>query len=277
MAAEVVAAVDGMTVEQITASQMGMKALGAGIAVGLTGIGTGVAEMGIGSAAVGAVAENKDYVRSRPALHRYSGNHRHLRSGRRPPALVRIITRQTMGSEVKEQEVCPNCGYIHSGQDGNIGLDALVKEIREKGRAEAEKVKAEAKADSDQILAAAGKRSETIKLTAEAEVQKQTSHIVSQEVSAANLLVKRELLNTQKALLDQVYEATRKEILALPESFHREAIRKLLTRCKNGDPGRDRVLQCPRCRCLKGRHRRQCRVLEVQGRGTCRYRRGHSR
>jgi V/A-type H+-transporting ATPase subunit K len=61
MAAELVGAVDvGMTVEQIKASQMGMKALGAGIAVGLTGIGTGVAEMGIGSAAVGAVAENKD-------------------------------------------------------------------------------------------------------------------------------------------------------------------------------------------------------------------------
>jgi V/A-type H+-transporting ATPase subunit K len=61
MAAEaVIAAVDVMTVEQIAASQMGMKALGAGIAVGLTGIGTGVAEMGIGSAAVGAVAENKD-------------------------------------------------------------------------------------------------------------------------------------------------------------------------------------------------------------------------
>jgi V/A-type H+-transporting ATPase subunit K len=61
MAAEaVIAAVDVMTVEQIAASQMGMKALGAGIAVGLTGIGTGVAEMGIGSAAVGAGAENKD-------------------------------------------------------------------------------------------------------------------------------------------------------------------------------------------------------------------------
>ena len=62
MAAEaVVAAVDvGMAVEQIKASQIGMKALGAGIAVGLTGIGAGVAEMAIGSAAVGATAENKD-------------------------------------------------------------------------------------------------------------------------------------------------------------------------------------------------------------------------
>ena len=37
-----------------------MKARGAGIAVGLTGIGTGIAEMAIGSAAVGATAENKD-------------------------------------------------------------------------------------------------------------------------------------------------------------------------------------------------------------------------
>jgi len=142
-----------------------------------------------------------------------------------------------MGSEVKEQEVCPNCGHhLHTGQDGNIGLDALVKEIREKGRDEAAKLQAEAKADSDQILVAAGKRSETIKLTAEDEVKKQTSHIVSQEVSAANLLVKRELLNTQKALLDQVYEATRKEIIALPESFHREAIKKLLNDVKKEIP-----------------------------------------
>jgi V/A-type H+-transporting ATPase subunit K len=49
-----------MTLEMVQASQMGMKALGAGLAVGLTGIGTGIAEMAIGSAAVGATAENKE-------------------------------------------------------------------------------------------------------------------------------------------------------------------------------------------------------------------------
>jgi V/A-type H+-transporting ATPase subunit E len=142
-----------------------------------------------------------------------------------------------MGPEVKEHEVCPNCGQeIHAGTDGNIGLKTLVKEIREKARAEAEKLQAEAKADTDQILTAAAKRSETIKLTAEGEVTKQTAHIVSQEVSAANLLVKRELLNTQKALLDQVYEATRKEISALPDNFHREVIRTLLTEVRREIP-----------------------------------------
>jgi len=50
----------GMTLEMVQASQMGMKALGAALAVGLTGIGAGVAEMTIGSAAVGATAENRD-------------------------------------------------------------------------------------------------------------------------------------------------------------------------------------------------------------------------
>lgn len=50
----------GMTLEMVEASQMGMKALGAALAVGLTGIGSGIAEMTIGSAAVGATAENRD-------------------------------------------------------------------------------------------------------------------------------------------------------------------------------------------------------------------------
>lgn len=58
-----------MVVENITpeaavavaeASAMGLKAVGAGLAVGLTGLATAIAEMTIGPAAVGATAENKD-------------------------------------------------------------------------------------------------------------------------------------------------------------------------------------------------------------------------
>jgi len=49
-----------MTLEMVQASQFGLKAVGAGLAVGLTGIGSGIAEMSIGAAAVGATAENKD-------------------------------------------------------------------------------------------------------------------------------------------------------------------------------------------------------------------------
>jgi V/A-type H+-transporting ATPase subunit K len=49
-----------LTLEMVAENQMGMKAIGAALAVGLTGIGAGLAEMAIGSAAVGATAENKD-------------------------------------------------------------------------------------------------------------------------------------------------------------------------------------------------------------------------
>jgi len=49
-----------VTVEMIQASQIGMKAFSAALAVGVTGIASAVAEMAIGSAAVGAIAENRD-------------------------------------------------------------------------------------------------------------------------------------------------------------------------------------------------------------------------
>jgi V/A-type H+-transporting ATPase subunit E len=117
-----------------------------------------------------------------------------------------------------------------------MGLEAVVNEIREKGKSEAEKIRAEAKQETGQIIAAASKRVGEIKLATEAESTKQTAHLVSQEGSAANLLVKRELLNTQKNLLDQVYESTRSEIAGLPESFHREAIKKLLVEAKKEIP-----------------------------------------
>jgi V/A-type H+-transporting ATPase subunit E len=113
-----------------------------------------------------------------------------------------------------------------------MGLETVVEEIREKGKKECDRIRAESREEVEHILAAANKRVAEIKLAAEAESAKQTRHIIDQEVSAANLLVKRELLNTQKALLDKVYEGTRTEISGLPESFHREAIKKLLNEVK---------------------------------------------
>lgn len=113
-----------------------------------------------------------------------------------------------------------------------MGLEAVLEEIREKGRKEAEAIRAESKADSDRILAEANRKVGEIKTATEEASAKQAARIVAQDVSAANLLVKRELLNTQKALLDEVYESTRAEIAKLPESFHREAIKKLLIEAK---------------------------------------------
>jgi len=117
-----------------------------------------------------------------------------------------------------------------------MGLEAVLEEIREKGKKEADAIRAEASAESDRILAEANRKVAVIKTEAEDSSAKQASRMISQEVSAANLLVKREILNTQKGLLDEVYESTRKEVAKLPESFHREAIKKLLTEAKKEIP-----------------------------------------
>ena len=50
----------GATIEQIVESQKGLIAIGAGLAVGLAGIGTGIAQSNIGAAAVGAFAEREE-------------------------------------------------------------------------------------------------------------------------------------------------------------------------------------------------------------------------
>jgi V/A-type H+-transporting ATPase subunit E len=110
-----------------------------------------------------------------------------------------------------------------------MGLEAVVEEIRAKGQKEAGTIRSSAQSEAGTLLAEAQKRAESIKAATEAEVEKQTAGIVSREVAAAHLVVKREVLNTQKKLLDQVYAETLRNIAGLPESFHREAIRMLLT------------------------------------------------
>ncbi len=54
-----VSAQDSISEEAAAAQARGFIAIGAGIAVGLTGIGTGWGEASIGAAAMGAIAENE--------------------------------------------------------------------------------------------------------------------------------------------------------------------------------------------------------------------------
>jgi V/A-type H+-transporting ATPase subunit E len=117
-----------------------------------------------------------------------------------------------------------------------MGLEVVIEEIREKGRKEADQVRQETQEEVRSILAAAQERAAKIKLAADQETERQTSHIMNQEVSAANLVVKRQLLNTQKDLLDQVYQTALSKIAALPEDFHRGAMKHLLSKAKSEIP-----------------------------------------
>ena len=111
-----------------------------------------------------------------------------------------------------------------------MGLEAVVNEIREKGRKEVEAIRAETRAEVEEILKEAQARAAEIKLSAKEEADRAATHIINQEVSAANLVVKRQVLNAQKTLLDQVYSASLAAIGDLPAEFQEKALTDLLKR-----------------------------------------------
>ncbi|WP_332450859.1 V-type ATP synthase subunit E family protein [Methanoculleus sp.] len=111
-----------------------------------------------------------------------------------------------------------------------MGLEAVVNEIREKGRREAEAVRVETRAEVDAILRDAQERAAGIKISAQEEADRAATHTINQEASAANLVVKRQVLNAQKTLLDQVYSASLAAVGDLPAEFHEKALTELLKR-----------------------------------------------
>jgi V/A-type H+-transporting ATPase subunit E len=111
-----------------------------------------------------------------------------------------------------------------------MGLEAVVNEIREKGQKEVEATRAQTRADVEEILKDAQTRAAGIKMSAEEEADRAATHVANQEVSAANLVVKRQVLNAQKTLLDQVYSASLAAVGDLPAEFHEKALTELLKR-----------------------------------------------
>lgn len=111
-----------------------------------------------------------------------------------------------------------------------MALDAVVGEIREKGQKEAARIRSEADAEVRAILSSAQEKAESIKISVNEDVERQTAQISGQKVAASNLVVKRNTLNAQKELLDQVYKATVATIADLPEAFHKKVVRELSKR-----------------------------------------------
>ena len=109
-----------------------------------------------------------------------------------------------------------------------MGLEVVTNEIKMMGDKEANKIKIDAENKAKTIIADATKQATEIIEIAKRESKSQKERIVIREVSAANLIVKRDLLNAQKELLDKVYSQTSKEISKLPIEVHEKAIRYLL-------------------------------------------------
>lgn len=120
----------------------------------------------------------------------------------------------------------------------------VIEQIRDKGKREAEQIRQETRAEVQSILKTAQEKAERVKMAVDQDVERQRSNIMNQEVSAANLVVKRQLLNTQKDLLDQVYSGALSSIAGLPADFHREALQRLLSKVKSEIP--DGIVHCSR-------------------------------
>jgi V/A-type H+-transporting ATPase subunit E len=109
-----------------------------------------------------------------------------------------------------------------------MGLEAVIQDIQEKGNKEVEAIRQETQAEVQKILKGAQEHVVELKITAEKEIQEHIQRMFSQEDSAANLIVKRQLLNAQKEVLDQVYGVTLRALSGLPATFHREVLAGLL-------------------------------------------------
>lgn len=109
-----------------------------------------------------------------------------------------------------------------------MGLEAVVGDIKEKGKREVAAVQAETRAEVTRILTEAQERAAGIKQQASEEVERDVQRIINQEVSAANLSVKREMLNAKKDTLNRVHDAVVTRIASMPATFHEMALRALL-------------------------------------------------
>jgi V/A-type H+-transporting ATPase subunit E len=109
-----------------------------------------------------------------------------------------------------------------------MGIEVVLEEIREKGRKEVEETRRDTQRQVEEIISKGQGRVKELEQGMEDELAKQVSHILNQEISAANLGAKRLLLTVQKELFEQVKEKTLASILAKPESFQKGALERLL-------------------------------------------------
>ncbi len=117
-----------------------------------------------------------------------------------------------------------------------MGLESVVEEIRDKGRRESENVLKQTDVEVASRLSEARVKADRIRSNASEEVEKQVNRMLGQEVSAAQLVVRREILNAQKGLLDEVYTGALSSLSQLTPDFHRDAIRTLLLKAKKEIP-----------------------------------------
>jgi len=109
-----------------------------------------------------------------------------------------------------------------------MGLETVVKDIMDAAQAEVSKQDAEADAEVSLILDEAKQNAKKIMGESLAKAEDDIKKIRQQEISSANLEVKRTLLNARKEILDKVYVQAVETISAFSPEKNEELLKSLI-------------------------------------------------
>lgn len=116
-----------------------------------------------------------------------------------------------------------------------MGLDAIVEEIKAKGRAEADKISDETSLEVSKIIADAQAAAARLKTAKEEAVRKEIERMKQQELSSANLEVKKAKLNARKEILDEVYENAKESVKKLPAEKNQKLLKSIIEKNENNN------------------------------------------
>lgn len=115
-----------------------------------------------------------------------------------------------------------------------MGLDDVAGDIRAAGKARAEAILKEAREEKEKLLSEAAEKARGLKEDRAREAQKAVAQLRVQELSAADLEVKRNRLSMERALLEAAAQKARERLAGLPASEDEALLSALLKKCPPG-------------------------------------------
>jgi V/A-type H+/Na+-transporting ATPase subunit E len=109
-----------------------------------------------------------------------------------------------------------------------MGLETVIKDIMGAAQTEVNMVNADADAEVSQILDDARQTAKKIMGDRLAKAEDDIKRLRQQEISSANLEVKRTMLNARKEVLDKVYDNAIETIASLPETKQEELLKAII-------------------------------------------------
>jgi V/A-type H+-transporting ATPase subunit E len=111
-----------------------------------------------------------------------------------------------------------------------MGLETVVKDIMDTAEADVSKIKAETDSEVLQIIEEAKDNAKRILGESLAKAEDDIKKMRQQEISSANLEVKRTLLNARKEILEEVYNRAFETVSSLSEAKNKELLGAIITK-----------------------------------------------